>query len=149
MGYTYKVFCICEIEQIPANLHNNIREFFENYNIECFEEYFYYRFLENDDNFIPTYNTEIEFNFDENKYIFSYECYHPKKNRMDQFKQLFSRDDFNVNTIFDVDGNSAEEHYMEMGFEKKNKIEVIDGELVHEIYEMDEENEIFVVNDVE
>ena len=108
--YAYTVTAIMDFKKITNDVQK-VQDFFDDYNSDCYNELFYYGCEHNDFNFIPTYKTNIYFDFEKCQYIFSYVCHHEKENMMDCFKQMFTVNDFDINKIFDIDGGYKKEAY--------------------------------------
>ncbi len=136
--YVYKVTATMTFKKI-INDTQKVQDFFYDYNIDCYNELFYYGCEHNDFNFESSYDTDISFDFDKCQYIFSYVCYHEKENMMDFFKQMFIVEDFNINNIFDIDGGCKEDAYEKMEI---HEIIIESGELNYCMYQIFDKNNL-------
>lgn len=111
--YLYKVTAIVKFKKIQQNT-NKIKKFFYDYNSDCYNEHYYYGYEDNEFNFVSSYETNIEFNFKKCQYVFTFICYHENGNMLEQFKEMFVDENFDVNELFDIDGGYLEEAYEKM-----------------------------------
>ena len=137
MVYVYKVTALCNIEKIPLKKRDKLANAMDEINIEVLNEYFYYNTDDNAYNsgFTSSYNTDIEFKFNDKEhhaYILSHICYHEKSDMMEQFKTLYKKEDFDLNTIFSY--GAGDDIYSIAGISKINVLK-IKNELVYEMYE--------------
>lgn len=135
--YAYKVTATMNFKKITNDVQK-VQNFFDDYNADCYNELFYYKHENNDFDFIPTYETNIYFDFEKCQYTFSYVCHHQKETMMEYFKQMFNADNFDINKIFDIDGGYKEEAYEEMEI---HEIVIESGKLDYFTYEICEDDD--------
>lgn len=117
MVFVYKVTATCNIEKIPRNKRDKVLEKMDDINADIFNEHFYYGIneVDNSNGFIPSYHTDIEFDFDidQHSYSLSYICYNEKDNMMDYFKTMHKDVDFDLDEIFCRSGD--DDIYTDLG----------------------------------
>jgi hypothetical protein len=115
--YKYEVKAICKFEKNNMTSEFNKEDFEYRLNSDLLQEAFYYG-ISNNDEFIATYESDIKFDFVNYQYTITYIAISKNKDLIDDFINMYSKEDFDLNEIFCRDGNSGDEWYSDFHIDK-------------------------------
>lgn len=119
MKYEYKVIATCHFDLIIEDKQKDTRVVFDSYNDDCINEHFYYGI--NSNIFENTYDTKLRFYFgSKNYYTLMHVQYSHNSKLMNEFKKLYNKEYFDLNSIMEIDGDCSDDIYEKIGIDKLN-----------------------------